>query len=429
MRFKNKQILVYGMGDSGRSVIKILKDKKAYVSFYDDNPRFFDYVGFEKEPLSKKWDLVIVSPGVMCRGNKILQGFEERKIPVISELDFAYKLCRGKIIGITGTNGKTTVSMLVAKILHEAGKKEVLCGNIGLPFSAVAKECKRDSIVVCEVSNFQLETSKHFRADVGCVLNIKPDHLDRHGSFEEYVRVKSILAKTAKKKVILNFDDEEAKKLIFGKNYMFFSKKPLKKGVFLFNNQIFIDKKSVLNLSQISLPGEKNLENVLAAIAICSQFDVPDFAYARAIENFVPANHRMQIVGKIDGVTYVDDSKATNVASTVACIQAFSDKKLLLLLGGLGKDIDYSPIFKENANIKCVVCFGADREKICECAQKHHFQTKVYEKFVDAVLFCINEAESGDFVLLSPACASFDEFSSYAERGDKFSSLVLGCEL
>ena len=156
MKFKNKRILVYGLGDSGRAVIKLLKKHDAYVSFYDDNIKYFEYVGFERNPQNENYDLVVVSPGIKCLDNPLLKTFEEKNIPIISEIDLAYMFCKGKIIAITGTNGKTTVSMLTNKILKTAGYKTFLCGNIGLPFSAMCEKTTKHSVVVCEVSNFLL---------------------------------------------------------------------------------------------------------------------------------------------------------------------------------------------------------------------------------------------------------------------------------
>ncbi len=427
MRLKNKKILVYGLGDSGRAVIKILQEKNAHVSFYDEDIRFFDQIGFERNPRDKDWDFVVISPGVKCRDNPLLKHFEERKIPVISELDFAYLLSRGKIVAVTGTNGKTTVCMLVNKILKSAGYKTFLCGNIGLPFSAICEKTDKNSVVVCEVSSFQLETSKYFRADVACVLNIQPDHLDRHGSFEEYVSVKGKISTHMQRKdlLILNLDDENARKLGH-RNSLYFSKNKMKKGVYIWKNQIYAGKRKIVSVSDISLLGEKNLENVLASVAICSQFKVSQSAYFEAIKNFLPASHRMEKVGTVDGVVYIDDSKATNVASTVACVESFKDKNFFLLLGGQGKNLSFDELFCRKFAIKKVVCFGQDGNNIALSAKKFGYSYEIFDKFFDAVHFCIKTAERGDYVLLSPGCASFDEFSSYAERGECFKNIILG---
>ncbi len=430
MRLKNKKVLVYGLGDSGRAVIKLLKNKSAHVSFYDDDIKYYEYVGFERNPENQDYDLVVISPGIKCLNNPLIKIFKDKNIPIISEIDLAYLFCKGKIIAITGTNGKTTVSMLTNKILKEAGYKTFLCGNIGLPFSSVCEKVGKNDVVVCEVSNFQLEMSKFFRAKISCILNLKPDHLDRHGSFEEYIKTKKKLIDNKKKNdvLILNLDDEETKKLAVSSKTKFFSKQKLKKGGCVSQNQIFINKKSVLSLNNIPLKGEKNLENVLASISICSHFKVTTENYLKAISGFVPANHRMEFVGEINGVVYIDDSKATNVASTIACVEAFKDKNIFLLMGGLGKDIDYGQLFSLKYNIKKIVCFGQEGERIAQQGTTFGYDCAIFSKFEDAVKYCKQIAQKNDYVLLSPACASFDEFSSYAERGDKFKSLIFGAD-
>jgi len=427
MRFKGKHVLVYGLGDSGRAVSKILKEKGAVVSLFDDDLKYLEYVGFERNPYDKFFDLVVLSPGIKIIGNKLLEHFDSHRIPVISEIDFGYMLAKGKIIAITGTNGKTTTCMLTYKILKEAGYKTFLCGNIGLPFSEIAQRTTRRSVTVCEVSNFQLESSNFFRANISAVLNLTPDHLDRHGSFEEYKRVKTMIAQNIKRKdiLIVNFDDENTKGMFLTKNIEFFSKKPLKKGIFCKNNQIFINKKSVLSLSSIKLKGEKNLENVLASIAICKHFHVSNQEIERVISNFSPASHRMEFVGKINGVTFIDDSKATNLASTIACVEAFKDENKILLMGGQGKEIEYDTFFSQKPKLKKLICFGSDGQKIFDCAKNFGVDAEIFDKFENAVKFSKEMSVDGDFVLLSPACASFDEFSSYAERGDRFKEIVL----
>lgn len=429
MKLKNKKVLVYGLGSSGRSAIKLLQKHKAKVSFYDDDIRFFEYVGFERNPWDKQYDFVVISPGIKCLGNKLVEHFQKTNIKIISELDLAFQFCKGQILAVTGTNGKTTTTMLASKILKTAGVKNYLCGNIGLPFSAVCEQVKKGEVVVCEVSNFQLETSVDFCPDVACVLNIKPDHLDRHGTFEEYIKTKSKIAQKMHKNrtIWLNFDDENARSMFYDRKCRYFSKKSLKKGVFVSKGQIYANKKPVLNLQTISLKGEKNLENVLAAIALVSHFKIKREVFENAVSNFVPADHRMKVLGDLDGVVYVDDSKATNVSSTVAAVQAFKDKPIILLLGGRSKECDYAPIFEDKNFIKKVVCFGEDGQNIFKTANRFGCDCCVFEKFEEAVLFCKSNAQKGDVVLLSPACSSFDQFSSYAERGDCFQSLVLRC--
>lgn len=427
MKLKNKKVLVYGLGESGRAAIKLLREQKADVSFYDDNIDFFCYVGFERNPMSKHYDMAIVSPGIKCQGNALLQHLQADGTLVLSELDFGYLMSNGKVIGITGTNGKTTTCMLVYKILKNAGYQTFLCGNIGLPISAVARQTTKKSVIVCEVSNFQLELSKCFKANIGCILNVRPDHLDRHGTFEEYKRVKAKIADnmSGHDVLILNMDDAEAKTMCQFRRIEFFSKKLLKNGTYVFDNKIYRGKKTLVYLRDVKLVGEKNLENVLASVAICSHFKVKKEDYAKTLRDFIPASHRMEVVGRVNGVTYVDDSKATNVASTIACVQAFGFKKILLM-GGRGKDISYDELFGSKFDIKEIVCFGEEGDNIKSAAERFGYFSMSFEKMKDAVLYAIQIAKEGDVVLLSPACSSFDEFENYAERGEKFKEIVLG---
>ena len=226
MNFKNKKCLVYGLGESGRSAIKLLTTLNAHVFFYDEDINYYNQIGYVKDLSKEKFDYCIISPGVKVKGNENIEILKQNKTKILSELDLGYLFIKGKIIAVTGTNGKTTTCMLLYKILKEAGKDVYLCGNIGLPITNLYGKTNKNSVIVCEVSSFQLETSSLFRCEVGAILNIKPDHLDRHGSFEEYVEVKRKLLKMAKRDV-LNLDDEIVKKLITNKKFTFFSKKTL----------------------------------------------------------------------------------------------------------------------------------------------------------------------------------------------------------
>lgn len=427
LKLKNKRVLVYGLGDSGRSAIKLLTALNAHVFFYDDDINLYNQIGFVRHIEEEFFDLVVISPGVKIIGNPHIENFKKRKIRLISELDLAYSFCKGRIIAVTGANGKTTTCMLINKILKEAGYETFLCGNIGLPFSAICQNTNKKSVTVCEVSSFQLETSTLFRANVACILNIKPDHLDRHESFEEYVRVKSTIASRLRKtdRLILNLDDETSKNLVLHKNYSFFSKNILKKGAFVKNGKIYFNKKAIISTSCIPLKGDKNLENVLASVCCTVGFKIKKDVYEKAISSFTPASHRMELVGKFNEVTYIDDSKATNVASTQACLSAYKEEKTILLLGGRGKEYPYDGIFLQPSNLKLVVCFGEEGKKIYECATKYKVNCEFFSHFYDAVKFACETATKDDFVLLSPACSSFDEFSSYAERGEAFKKYIL----
>ena len=335
MKFKNKKVLVYGLGDSGRSAVKLLSRLNAHVYFYDDDVSYSNFIGYVRRIENEKFDYCVVSPGVKLKDNPNIEILKNKGTLILSELDLGYLFLKGKIIAVTGTNGKTTACSLIYKILKDNGYDARLCGNIGVPITSI-NDTNKNSVTVVEVSSFQLESSRLFRCDVGVILNVMPDHLNRHGTMQEYIDCKKKLASFTRRKLVLNLDDEIAKTFNFDKKCLYFSKNTLKKGVFVKNNQIFINKKPVCGLQNIKLKGEKNLENVLAAIASLSNFKGMNFN--DSISSFLPSAHRLELVGERNGVMYVDDSKATNVASVINALTAFDGKRILLLIGGQGKN-------------------------------------------------------------------------------------------
>ena len=427
MNFKGKSVLVYGMGTSGQSASKLLHDQGACVSVYDDENRFGNFFPFESNPMSKKYDFVVVSPGVKVLGNKLISYFILSKTKVLSELDLAYLFNRGQIIGITGTNGKTTVTSLVGDIYKKAGKETYVCGNIGLPFSSIATKTKKDSIVVCEVSNLQLELSSLFKADACAILNLAPDHLDRHGSMEEYVRVKKkILSGSRGQKVVLNFDDELVRNIQINKKTLFFSKKLLKKGVFLKNNAIYYNKTKIISLLDIPLFGEKNIENVMSAVALSVINKIKPAVIREAIMAFKAPSHRLEYLGEVNGAVVFDDSKATNISSTLGAINSVGERGLVILLGGQNKDFKFDEIFNKGYCFEEILCFGACGKEVYDCALEYGYSPLLFDTMKEASAYARDNAREGQKILLSPACASFDEFSSYAVRGQIFKEIMFG---
>ena len=427
MNFKGKSVLVYGMGTSGQSASKLLHEEGACVSVYDDENRFGNFFPFESNPMSKKYDFVVVSPGVKVLGNKLISYFILSKTKVLSELDLAYLFNRGQIIGITGTNGKTTVTSLVGDIYKKAGKETYVCGNIGLPFSSIATKTKKDSIVVCEVSNLQLELSSLFKADACAILNLAPDHLDRHGSMEEYVRVKKkILSGSRGQKVVLNFDDELVRNIQINKKTLFFSKKLLKKGVFLKNNAIYYNKTKIISLLDIPLFGEKNIENVMSAVALSVINKIKPAVIREAIMAFKAPSHRLEYLGEVNGAVVFDDSKATNISSTLGAINSVGERGLVILLGGQNKDFKFDEIFNKGYCFEEILCFGACGKEVYDCALEYGYSALLFDTMKEASAYARDNAREGQKILLSPACASFDEFSSYAVRGQIFKEIMFG---
>lgn len=426
MNLKGKSVLVYGLGISGQSACKLLHEKGACVSIFDDEKRFSSLYSFCQDPKNKKFDLVVLSPGIKRRGNDLISFFEQNKTPIMSELDLGYVFCKGKIIGITGTNGKTTVTSLVGEIFKHSGRQTFVCGNIGLPLTSVALKTNKKSIVVCEVSNFQLESSTLFKADEATILNLAPDHIDRHGSYEEYISIKRKILTKKKQKVVLNFDDEGSKTSKIDKKVMFFSKTPLEKGVFVKNNGIYHNRTKIVSLNDIPLFGGKNLENVLASVALAVGCKVKPQIIRKAIIGFVAPSHRLEYIGKVNGAEVFDDSKATNISATVGGIESLGDKGLVIMLGGLSKGFEFDEIFKRDFEFDEVVCFGQAGKVIADCAKGYGYQPILFESMKDASFYVKDNAHEGQKILLAPACASFDEFSSYSVRGEVFREIITG---
>lgn len=425
--FKGKKVLVYGMGTSGQSACKLLHKKGACVSFYDDEDKFGSFFAFDKNPTLHKYDLVVLSPGIKMLGNEIISHFTLTRTPIISELDLAYFFCSGKIVGITGTNGKTTVTSMVYQILKESGKKVFSCGNIGLPFSSVCEEGGKDSIYVCEVSNFQLESCNFFHANLACVLNIAPDHIDRHGTYQEYIAVKRKIIAKHHQKVVLNFDDEVARSFKISKKVLYFSKKMLSRGVFVKNNAVYFNKTKIISCSDIPFFGLKNLENVMAAVAICVKLKVKAKVIRQGILSYKLPPHRLEYVGQTKGAHVFDDSKATNISSVQMAVEALGGQRLVLLMGGQNKNINFDDFFSKKYEFEKLYCFGEAGEEIYNCAKRFGYNPQLFKTMKACVHFVRDHLEEGQVILLSPGCASFDEFASYAVRGEVFKEIMFDC--
>ena len=277
------------------------------------------------------------------------------------------------------------------------------------------------------MSNFQLEGSKYFNADEVCILNLAPDHIDRHGTFEEYVRVKSkIISNKGSQKVILNFDDNLVNSLKKSKKIVYFSKKILNKGVFLKNNAIYHNKTKIISMNDIPLFGEKNLENVMAATALAVGYKIKPAVIRNAILGFSAPPHRLEYLGNINGASVFDDSKATNISATISAINSLGEQGLVLLLGGQNKDCQFDEIFNKNYNFESILCFGQAGEEIFNCATKYGYSPMLFPSMKAASYFAKNNACQGQKILLAPACASFDEFASYSVRGEVFKEIMFG---
>ena len=255
-------------------------------------------------------------------------------------------------------------------------------------------------------------------------MNLAPDHIDRHGSFEEYVRVKKKIIRGRRQKVVLNYDDELVRNILIDKKVLFFSKKTLNKGVFIKNNWIFHNKTKIISLNDIPLFGEKNIENVLASVAIAVKYRIKPSIIKEAIMNFKAPKHRLEYLGQVNGADVFDDSKATNISASLSAISSLGERGLVLLLGGLNKDCKFDEIFSKNLDFEQVLCFGQAGKEIYDCATSYGYSPLLFESMKGATVYAKHSAREGQKILLAPACASFDEFASYSVRGEVFKEIM-----
>ncbi len=447
MDMKNKKVLVFGSGISGIGAGKLLEQVGASVVLYDgketldkevlkaqlgDDTKAEIILGELSEEVMETLDLVVMSPGVPTDLPVVLK-MRDMGIPIWGEVELAYTYGKGDVLAITGTNGKTTTTALLGEIMKNYKESVFVVGNIGNPYTAAALEMREDSVAVAEMSSFQLETIHEFRPKVSAILNITPDHLNRHHTMEAYIKAKEDIAKNQTKEdtCVLNYEDEVTRKI--GENVKanvlyFSSQRKLDRGIYLDDGNIILRQDEeilVCNVNELKLLGTHNYENVMAAVAMAAAYGTPMEVIRRTIKEFAGVEHRIEFVREKDGVAYYNDSKGTNPDAAIKGIQAMN-RPTVLIGGGYDKDSEYEEWIQAfDGKVKLLVLVGATKEKIAEAAERVGFVSYVMtDSFEEAVEKCIEAAEPGDAVLLSPACASWGMFKNYEERGDKFKELV-----
>lgn len=448
MDLKDKKILIAGAGRSGVGAAELLGRAGIDAVIYDgneelDTKQILEKVpegmklGFElgefKPELADSFDVLILSPGISIH-NPIATAFYDRNKSVIGEVELAYLFSKGRLAAITGTNGKTTTTALVGQIFREYFDKTYVVGNIGIPFTSVALDTTDDCAIAAEISSFQLETIDTFHPNVSAVLNLTPDHLDRHGSMEVYGKTKLSISKNQTKDdvIVLNYDDETTRAMAEetpAKPVMFSRLEDLQEGVILKGDRFLIredgKETEVCTLDDINLLGGHNHENILAAIAITYYIGVPVVAIKSGIEKFHAVEHRIEFVDTVDGVDYYNDSKGTNPDAAIKGIQAMN-KPTILLGGGYDKGSTYDEWIEAfDGKVKWLILMGVTAEKIRDCALKHDFHNIIMvDTFEEAMDVAREKADPGDAVLLSPACASWGMFKNYEVRGKVFKEIV-----
>ncbi len=444
---RDRDVTVVGLGVSGFSAAKFLHEKEAKLKVTDnsDTPQVhqrreeLERIGIEceigrhTEGFLEGTGLLVVSPGVE-NDSLPIRWAEERTIPIISEIELGYRFSNGTIIAVSGTNGKSTVTALIGEILKKAEKEVFVCGNIGVPFTSVVSSAGKESIIVLEISSFQLERIDKFKPHIAVMLNITEDHLDRYKDFDEYVNAKLKLFTNQDRTnyAIVNYEQPRLKALknSLGLQVLYFTKHKLSKeydGAYVDNDELIVRKNGryvwLGGRDSLSLSGEHNLENSLVAGLATHILGIEADVMRDVLYNFRGLDHRFEMVDVIDGVRFVDDSKATNVDSVRRAIQS-SPKGIMLIAGGRDKGGDYkilSKLLKEK--VKEVFLIGEAKEKIAR-AFSDSAPTSFMATLEEAVKAAFGKAKRGDTVLLSPMCSSFDMFIDYKERGEVFRRVV-----
>mgnify|MGYP004620805519 FL=1 len=448
MEVKNKKVLVFGLGISGIGAGKILEEHGADVVLYDGNQKLTEekvrkqlgedsnariVIGEFPEEILENLDMTVLSPGVPT-DLPVIEKMRKQGVTVIGEVELAYQYGKGDVLAITGTNGKTTTTTLLGEIMKNYQDNVYVVGNIGTPYTTAASLMTDDTITVAEMSSFQLESIVDFRPRVSAILNFTPDHLNRHHTMEAYVNAKKNIAKnqTEDDYCILNYEDEltrEFGKEVKAKVLYFSSQRKLEEGIYLEDGNIIYHygnvSEKICHVDELQILGTHNHENVMAACAMAAVYGVPVEKIRESVKAFKGVEHRIEYVTEKDGVAYYNDSKGTNPDAAIKGIQAMN-RPTVLIGGGYDKGSEYTEwINSFDGKVKKLILIGDTKEKIAEDARKCGFTDYEFaDTFEEAVLTAAKIAESGEAVLLSPACASWDMFPSYEVRGEKFKEIV-----
>ena len=446
---KGKKVIVAGAGKSGVSSVGLLLrngadvilfdqnealDKEALFSNFGNPDRVELVLGSMTPEKIREASLMVISPGIALDA-PFVNRVRDAGVTIWGEIELAAHFNRGRIAAITGTNGKTTTTTLVGEIFKAFRKDSLVVGNIGTPFTQFADSTQPNQLVAAEISSFQLETIQDFHPEVSAVLNLTPDHLNRHHTFENYADAKMRIAEnqTQDNFCVMNYDDPEVRKraeALTNVQVVYFSRlSELKTGVYIRDDNIVIrepeHETTVLPVSDIRILGTHNVENVLAAVAIAYKMGIPLSVIRDTVETFQGVEHRIEFVRKVGGVEYYNDSKGTNPDAAIKAIQAMK-APTLLIGGGYNKNSTYDEWIEAfEGKVRYLVLMGETAQAISDCAKRHGFNQVVFvDSLEEAVKFCAEHARPGDAVLLSPACASWDLFKSYEERGTKFKEYV-----
>lgn len=441
IKYENKKVLVMGLAKSGKAAARLLRELGAHVIINDRAPleenleavemmnEGFEVVtgGHPLELLEHEFDFIVKNPGIPYTKVPLLMKAMELNIPILTEVQLAYDISEAPFIGITATNGKTTTTTLIYEMLKEGRLNPLIAGNIGEVASLVAKEATKEDVLVTELSSFQLMGIDTFTPQISLLLNITEAHLDYHTDIEEYRQAKLnlIVNQQPNQFCVYNADDEVIVKGLSQTKATCvpFSLSRVVDGAYVLDGVVYFKEEAILDVDSILLKGDHNLQDVLGAVAVSKLYGCDTEAIQRVLKRFVGVKHRLQYVDEIAGVKYYNNSKATNVIATQTALKAFEDS-IILVAGGLDRQHDLSGLVPYFSKIKAMVVFGETKNRFKVLADEYDMTCIVVDDLKQAVAEAALMAVSGDHVLFSPACASWDQYPNFEARGDDFINLV-----
>ncbi len=435
--FENKKVLVLGLAKSGESAARLLAKLGAIVTVndgkpFDENPTAQNLLeegirvicgSHPLELLDEDFSLLVKNPGIRY-DNPMVEKALAKGIPVWTEVELAYLISEASIIGITGSNGKTTTTTMIAEVLNGGGQSAKLCGNIGYPASSVAQEAGKEDVLVMELSSFQLMGTEKFHPHIAVITNLMPTHIDYHGDFDAYVAAKWNIQNrmTADDVVVLNFNQDLAKELASKTQAKVLPFSTLEKvdGAYLEDGTLYFKGEAIMQADEIGVPGDHNVENALATIAVAKLQGISNQAIKETLGQFGGVKHRLQFVGDIKGVTFYNDSKSTNILATQKALSGFDNNKVILIAGGLDRGNEFDELVPDIVGLKKMVILGESAPRVKRAADKAGVSYVDATDIADATRKAFAEAGSGDIVLLSPANASWDMYPNFEVRGQVF---------
>ena len=436
-KFANKKVLVLGLAKSGESAARLLDKLGAIVTVndgkpFEENPAAQSLLeegikvvtgGHPLELLDEDFEWMVKNPGIPYNNPMVMRALE-KQIPVITEVELAYLISDAPIIGITGSNGKTTTTTMIAEVLTAGGQNGLLSGNIGFPASQVAQDAGKTDTLVMELSSFQLMGIEAFHPKIAVITNLMPTHLDYHGSFEEYVAAKWNIQKnmTASDYVVLNFNQDLAKELAkkTAARVIPFSTQEKVDGAYLDGDVLTFRGEAIMTASELGVPGSHNVENALATIAVAKLRGIDNQVIKETLAHFGGVKHRLQYVGEINQVKFYNDSKSTNILATQKALSGFDNSKIILIAGGLDRGNEFDELVPDIKGLKKMVILGESAERVKRAADQAEVSYLDASDVRDATRKAFSVAEPGDVVLLSPANASWDMYKNFEVRGDEF---------